>query len=74
MDWNREILEKPMWKEEIKNREQKEDLATRMAEKVQDGDIIGFGSGSTSYLTVIKIAEKMQRENIKLLQFQHLMK
>ena len=26
MDWNREILEKPMWKEEIKNREQKEDL------------------------------------------------
>ncbi len=66
MDWNREILEKPMWKEEIKNREQKEDLATRMAEKVQDGDIIGFGSGSTSYLTVIKIAEKMQRENIKI--------
>ena len=67
MDWNREILEKPMWKEEIKNREQKEDLATRMAEKVQDGDVIGFGSGSTSYLTVIKIAEKMQRENIKML-------
>ena len=66
MDWNREILEKPMWKEEIKNREQKEDLATRMAEKVQDGDVIGFGSGSTSYLTVIKIAEKMQRENIKI--------
>ena len=66
MDWNKEILEKPIWKEEIKNREQKEALATKMAEKVQDGDVIGFGSGSTSYLTVIKIAEKIQRENIRI--------
>ncbi len=67
MDWNREILEKPMWKEEIKNREQKEILASRMAEKVQDGDVIGFGSGSTSYLTAIKIAEKCQKENLKII-------
>lgn len=66
MDWNKEILEKPIWKEKIKNREQKEALATKMAEKVQDGDVIGFGSGSTSYLTVIKIAEKIQRENIRI--------
>ena len=66
MDWNKEILEKPIWKEEIKNREQKEALATKMAEKVQDGDVIGFGSGSTSYLTVIKIAEKIQRDNIRI--------
>ena len=66
MDWNREILEKPMWKEEITNRQQKELLASKMAERVQDGDVIGFGSGSTSYLTVLKIAEKIQKENLKI--------
>ena len=67
MDWNREILEKPMWKEEITNRQQKELLASKMAERVQDGDVIGFGSGSTSYLTVLKIAEKIQKENLKII-------
>ena len=66
MEWNREIMQKPMWKEEISNREEKEKRARRMAEKVQDGEVIGFGSGSTSYLTVIEIANKMQRENISI--------
>ena len=66
MDWNREILQSPMWKEEIKNREEKESIARKMAEKVQDGDVIGFGSGSTSYLTAIEIAKKIQTENIKI--------
>ena len=54
MEWNREILQKPMWKEEIKNREAKEQIAQRIAGRVQDGDVIGFGSGSTSYLTAIE--------------------
>lgn len=66
MEWNREIMQKPMWKEEISNREEKEKIARRMAEKAQDGEVIGFGSGSTSYLTVIEIANKMQRENISI--------
>ena len=66
MDWNREILQRPMWKEEIQNREVKEKIAKKMAEKVQNGDVIGFGSGSTSYLTAIEIANKIQTENIKI--------
>lgn len=66
MDWNREILQKPMWKEEIKNREEKEYIARKMAEKAQAGDVIGFGSGSTSYLTAIEIAKKIQTENIEI--------
>ncbi len=67
MNWNRELLQQPMWKEEISNREQKEGIARKMAEKVQDGDVIGFGSGSTSYLTTIEIANKVQRENLKII-------
>lgn len=41
MEWNREIMQKPMWKEEISNREEKEKIARRMAEKVQDGEVVG---------------------------------
>lgn len=66
MEWNREILQKPMWKEEIKNREAKEQIAQRIAGRVQDGDVIGFGSGSTSYLTAIEIANKVQTEKLKI--------
>ena len=66
MDWNRELMEKPLWKEEIKNREQKEAIARKIAKRVQNGDVIGFGSGSTSYVTVIEIAKKCEEENIKI--------
>ena len=66
MEWNREIMQKPMWKKEISNREEKEKIARRMAEKVQDGEVVGFGSGSTSYLTAIEIANKIQKENITI--------
>ena len=30
MDWNRELMEKPLWKEEIKNREQKKLLQEKL--------------------------------------------
>lgn len=66
MDWKKELLQKPMWKEEISNREEKEEIAKKIAERVQDGDVIGFGSGSTSYLAAIAIAEKIQKESLKI--------
>lgn len=67
MDWKKELLQKPMWKEEISNREEKEEIAKKIAERVQDGDVIGFGSGSTSYLAAIAIAEKIQKESLKII-------
>lgn len=66
MYWDKEIMQEPMWKEKISNREQKEEIAKKIAQKVCDGDVIGFGSGSTSYLAAIEIANKVQRENIKI--------
>ena len=62
MDWNKELIELPGWKEEIQNREEKEVLAKRIATNVKEGDIIGFGSGSTSYLAAIEI-NKYAKEN-----------
>lgn len=65
MDWNKNILSKIDF-EKISNREEKEKVAKKIADKVKNGDIIGFGSGSTSYLAIHAIAEKMKQENIQI--------
>ncbi len=67
MEWNRETLQKPGWKEEISNRDAKEKIAMKIASIVQDGDVIGFGSGSTSYLTAIAIANRVQEEKLNII-------
>lgn len=65
MDWKREILSKIDF-DNIKNKEEKEEIAKKIADKVKDGDVIGFGSGSTSYLTIYAIAEKIKQNNINI--------
>ncbi len=65
MDWNKEILTKIDF-DKINNKEEKEKVALKIAGKVQEGDVIGFGSGSTSYLTIYAIADKMKKEHIKI--------
>lgn len=54
------------WKDNVDNKEEKIKLAKRMAKRVKDGETIGFGSGSTSYLTVIEIGKKIKEENLKI--------
>ena len=54
------------WNSEITNEKEKIVLAKKVAEKVKDGDCIGFGSGSTSYLAIIEIAKKIKDENLKI--------
>ena len=49
MNWDKEILSKIDF-ENIKNKEEKEKIAKKIADNIKDGDVIGFGSGSTSYL------------------------
>ena len=66
MDWRREILQNCEWKEEISNREEKEKVAKIIASKVKDGDVIGFGSGSTAFLATIEIGKRIKAENIKI--------
>jgi len=65
MEWKKELLTKIEF-ENISNREKKEIIAKRIAEKVKDGDIIGFGSGSTSYLAAIEIAKVIKQKNINI--------
>ena len=64
MKWNEDILNRI--EPEISNIAEKKRVAEKIAEKVEDGQVIGFGSGSTSYLAVIAIAEKAKNENLKI--------
>lgn len=66
MDWNKDMITKIEF-DNISNKEAKEVIANKIASKVKDRDVIGFGSGSTSYLTAIAIAKKVQEENLKII-------
>ena len=52
--------------EKINNKEEKIQLAKKMVKHVKDGQVIGFGSGSTSYLTVMEIGKYIKERNIKI--------
>ena len=66
MNWNIETLEK-FELNKIANLESKQKIADKIVDKVKDGQVIGFGSGSTSYLATIAIANKIRKENIHIL-------
>ena len=65
MNWDKEIHNKIDF-DNIRNKEEKEKVAKKVAEKIKNGDVIGFGSGSTSYLTILAIAEKMKKDSIQI--------
>jgi len=66
MDWQSEIIENLTWSDNIINLEGKQKVADEIAKKVKDGDIIGVGSGSTSYLALIAIAKKVKEEKLNI--------
>ncbi len=51
---------------EIVNREAKEKLADKILDKVKDGQTIGFGSGTTSYIAAEKIGQKVKNEGLNI--------
>ena len=54
------------WKNKVDNKEEKIMLAKRIAKRVKNGEVIGFGSGSTSYQAVLEIAKRIKKENLKI--------
>jgi ribose 5-phosphate isomerase A len=48
------------WSREITNREAKEEIASVVAGMAANGDVIGAGSGSTSFLTVVALGERVK--------------
>jgi ribose 5-phosphate isomerase A len=66
MNWQSDLLKNLRWSDTISNREGKQRLADRIAEKVKDGDVIGVGSGSTVYLALFAISKKIREEKIHI--------
>ncbi|WLD93328.1 ribose 5-phosphate isomerase A [Alkalihalobacillus sp. AL-G] len=67
MNWENKIATTLQWSSEISNKEQKEKVAQKVAERVKDGDVIGVGSGSTSFLALQAISEKVKVEGLNVL-------
>ena len=66
MNWDKKILEN-INIENIEHIEEKKKVAEKIAEKVKNNQVIGFGSGSTSYLATIAIADKIKKENLQII-------
>ena len=66
MDWEKTIIDSLEWGKEISNREEKQKVADKIASMVKDGDIIGVGSGSTAYLALLKIADRIRTEQLHI--------
>ncbi len=50
----------------VSNRAAKEELGRRIAERVENGQVIGVGSGSTSYIAIHAIAERVRTEQLNV--------
>lgn len=66
MNRERTIIDSLEWGKDISNIEEKEKIAVKIASMVKDGDIIGVGSGSTAYLALQKIAERIRTEQLHI--------
>lgn len=65
MNWDKSILNKIEF-DNISNIEEKKKLGEIIANKVEDGQVIGFGSGSTSYIATTMIAERVKQEKLNI--------
>ncbi len=50
----------------ISHEAEKDAIARKIALKAEDGDVIGFGSGSTSFLTALRIGERAAKEGLRI--------
>src|ERR1700761_6406457 len=66
MNWNSNIIKDLAWSDNISNRESKERVAAEIAKKVKDGHVLGVGSGSTAFVALFAIAEKMKAEKLNM--------
>jgi ribose 5-phosphate isomerase A len=66
MEWKSDFIKNLTWSDTIINKEAKQKVADKIAEKVKDSDVLGVGSGSTSYLALIAIAKKVKAEKLNI--------
>ena len=67
MNTKDDLISQLDWNNNIKNKQEKEVLARKIASKVKNGDVISFGSGTTSFLTVKEIGKRCKKENLSII-------
>lgn len=67
MKWNHSLIDTLEWGNQISHKEDKIKIANLIASKVENGQVIGVGSGSTSYLALTRIAERIRMEHLSIL-------
>ncbi len=67
MDWNKNTVQEINWNGEISNYEAKLRIAKKIAKIVKDGDVIGIGSGSTSFVATQEIAKRIKEEKLNII-------
>ncbi len=66
MKWSDNVLEQFKWCGEITHYEEKLEIAKRLAGNAKDGDVIGFGSGSTSFLVLCELSRRVKEEGLRI--------
>ena len=66
MNWEEDRKQKSLWNGEISNLEEKQRIAKKLVDRVKDGDVIGVGSGSSSFVALRAIATKVEQENLHI--------
>lgn len=66
MEWKNSLITDLQWSDRIINRDGKERVARELAAQVKNGEVIGVGSGSTVYLTLLAIARRMRNEGLQV--------
>jgi ribose 5-phosphate isomerase A len=61
------LISELKWSSEIINPIGKQKVAQQIAAMVKDGDILGVGSGSTVYMALLAIAERIKAEKLNVL-------
>lgn len=63
-EWEFSLIDPHTWNGSISNLEDKKKIAEHLASHVRDGDVIGCGSGSTSFLAIHAIAKRVREERL----------
>ncbi|KGX92472.1 ribose 5-phosphate isomerase [Pontibacillus halophilus JSM 076056 = DSM 19796] len=64
MSWTNPLAIEQLWSKDISDFEAKKRVGEKVAEKVRDGDVIGVGSGSTAYVALLSIQERIKSEGL----------
>lgn len=54
------------WENNVENKKEKLEVAKKIVSRVKDNEIIGFGSGTTSYIAILEIIKKVKKDNLHI--------